>query len=480
MADAVGYGSWVGGDDWRAHVEANVNNSYSATQADVTVACKVDSVYGTTAGYANIQGQAACGSQTGSAATTSISQNQTKDIIVQHFKVNKTHSSQTVAVKAIVKGISGTYSGSSSTASATITVAAKTSYRVYFNANGGSGGPSASQVKWHGETLTLSGATPTRSGYTFLGWATSASATSASYSAGGKYTANATVTLYAVWKAAYVAPKISDLVVVRCDSGGDAADEGTYCKVSFKWSVDTAHSATLSSLTVSTTKRGTSTTNTQSITPSSATVSVVLGQTFSIEDSYAVVVAATDSHNLTTKVSTVLSEAFFIIDVGAGGRHIAFGMPANTSQDEGMYIGEDVYLKDTYGGSSRSTRFWLGDGTYWVSAAGNANLNVVNGAGGLQCAGQKPVTYEDKTVTVTSTAKGSNFMTSASVAKTGYTTLGVVGWWWDSGTRQNYFNAWGIFTSGNTLYVRLCNLHTSDAASGTLKVRVLYVKSEMA
>lgn len=75
---------------------------------------------------------------------------------------------------------------------------APTTYTVSYNANGGSGAP-ASQTKTKDITLTLSGTKPTRSGYTFLGWATSSSATSASYQPGGSYTANASVTLYAVW-----------------------------------------------------------------------------------------------------------------------------------------------------------------------------------------------------------------------------------------------------------------------------------------
>lgn len=73
-------------------------------------------------------------------------------------------------------------------------------YNIYYNANGGSGAPS-SQVKTEGKTLTLSSTKPTRTGYTFLGWSTSKTATSATYSAGGSYTSNSSVTLYAVWKA---------------------------------------------------------------------------------------------------------------------------------------------------------------------------------------------------------------------------------------------------------------------------------------
>lgn len=73
-------------------------------------------------------------------------------------------------------------------------------YTISYNANGGSGAPS-SQTKTHGVTLTLSSTKPTRVGYEFLGWATSPTATSATYSAGGSYTNNGTATLYAVWKA---------------------------------------------------------------------------------------------------------------------------------------------------------------------------------------------------------------------------------------------------------------------------------------
>lgn len=72
-------------------------------------------------------------------------------------------------------------------------------YMVSYNANGGSGVPS-SQKKDHGKALMLSSTKPTRSGYTFLGWSTSKTATSPSYSAGGSYNGNADITLYAVWK----------------------------------------------------------------------------------------------------------------------------------------------------------------------------------------------------------------------------------------------------------------------------------------
>lgn len=79
----------------------------------------------------------------------------------------------------------------------------KRAYTVTYNANGGSGAPSTGTYYLQSTpgTITLNSTTPTRSGYTFLGWSTSSSATSASYSAGGTMSLSANTTLYAVWRA---------------------------------------------------------------------------------------------------------------------------------------------------------------------------------------------------------------------------------------------------------------------------------------
>ena len=73
-------------------------------------------------------------------------------------------------------------------------------YTVSYDANGGSGAPSA-QTKTYGDALRLSSTVPTRSGYIFLGWATSSTGAVA-YQPNTDYTANASVVLYAVWQAA--------------------------------------------------------------------------------------------------------------------------------------------------------------------------------------------------------------------------------------------------------------------------------------
>lgn len=80
-------------------------------------------------------------------------------------------------------------------------VPARASYTITYNANGGTGAPGA-QTKWHDIGINLSSTKPTRTGYTFLGWSLSSTATSASYQPDQSWSGsnNANYTLYAVWE----------------------------------------------------------------------------------------------------------------------------------------------------------------------------------------------------------------------------------------------------------------------------------------
>lgn len=71
-------------------------------------------------------------------------------------------------------------------------------YTISYNANGGSGAPSA-QTKDGGIDLSLSSTEPTREGCAFAGWATSVNGEVA-YQAGDTFTGNADTTLYAQWE----------------------------------------------------------------------------------------------------------------------------------------------------------------------------------------------------------------------------------------------------------------------------------------
>lgn len=86
--------------------------------------------------------------------------------------------------------------------------------KLSYNANGGSGAPSSTTKNSTSQTIsfTISSTKPTRSGFTFLGWSTSSSATSATYDPGDSISIRSTstsssspttVTLYAVWGTVY-------------------------------------------------------------------------------------------------------------------------------------------------------------------------------------------------------------------------------------------------------------------------------------
>ena len=108
-----------------------------------------------------------------------------------------------------------TFTGSTSTTTTTLYAVWKQitySVTISYNANNGSGAPSSQTQTGTSSSIsvTLSSTRPTRTGYNFLGWATSSSATSASYQPGTAYnftgsTSGNTVTLYAVWQAVYTA-----------------------------------------------------------------------------------------------------------------------------------------------------------------------------------------------------------------------------------------------------------------------------------
>lgn len=135
-------------------------------------------------------------SVSGSMSTSRIDKGSKKNLITKTFTWKKGTASSAKTVKAVTKN---TYNDSVSTASKSFTVPALAKYTVSYNANGGTGAP-ASQTKYYGRSLTLRTTKPVKKGYTFLGWSKSSTAAYKDYSAGGTYTANASDTLYAVWK----------------------------------------------------------------------------------------------------------------------------------------------------------------------------------------------------------------------------------------------------------------------------------------
>ena len=73
------------------------------------------------------------------------------------------------------------------------------SYSITYDANGGQN-PPAKQTKLANEDINLSNDAPTRSGYSFLGWATDSNSTEVAYHAGDACTVDDNLILYAVWE----------------------------------------------------------------------------------------------------------------------------------------------------------------------------------------------------------------------------------------------------------------------------------------
>ena len=74
-------------------------------------------------------------------------------------------------------------------------------HTLYYDANGGYGAPSTMTLndEYLSYTFLISPTVPTRSGYAFIGWSTSSSASTGSYYPDGSISVSSSATLYAVW-----------------------------------------------------------------------------------------------------------------------------------------------------------------------------------------------------------------------------------------------------------------------------------------
>lgn len=226
--------------------------------------------------------------------------------------------------------------------SASVGISATVHNTFTYNANGGTvnGGSTWSNTKWYGSHYYIPTLTMVRSGYDFLGWAESSSATSATKHPGDEETRDQALTFYAVWKRRYIPPAIGKLTATRADSAGTALDTGTYAKVTCEWSVDTTLKSdnAVSSVTVAARKRGDTEWGSEvALTAggtTSGTATGVVG-TFDVGYAYDLRVTVTDPGGSATQ-TTVVTPSFFTMDVLKRGRGIAFGKAAT---QEGVDFG---------------------------------------------------------------------------------------------------------------------------------------------
>lgn len=251
-----------------------------------------------------------------------------------HFK--RTHSDYTATIYASI-----TTNEHTSTAKKTFTVSKRASYTVSYNANGGSGAPSA-QTKWYGETLTLSSTVPTRAKYEFKGWATSA-AGDVAVQPSGTYTGNAAITYYAVWELVGDV-KTESYFAIRCDSNGNADDEGTYGKFTCTYTLlgqalnegsvtaryRESSGSTWTDIDITDITHGEHI-KAEGVTSLSVNVSYLISG-ISQDKSYVIEMTVTDSYGNTAIAYDYISQAFFTMDFLAGGKGIGIGTTASCDE----------------------------------------------------------------------------------------------------------------------------------------------------
>lgn len=231
-------------------------------------------------------------------------------------------------------------------------------YTIIYNANGGSGAP-ANQTKTYGVALTLSSTKPTRSLYIFKGWGTSSNVTTVAYAAGGSYTTNAGITLYAIWELDYVKPRITGFLIKRCDADYNASDEGTYANVKFNWACDRSVSSITIKYKTSTDDDWTSITVSASGT--SGTVNLLIGDgTLSNELIYSFQVTVTDTVDSSTIKST-MSGVLYPIDILAGGNGVGIGKASNVEGAMDIYMQTIVRGSQDASGTKASGQLIIGD-----------------------------------------------------------------------------------------------------------------------
>lgn len=355
-------------------------------------------------------------------------------------------------------------------------------YTVSYNANGGSGAPGA-QTKTHGVNLTLSGTKPTRTNYTFKGWATSSSATTAAYSAGGTYTTNSNVTLYAVWSLAYTKPSITNVTVRRSNSSGTASDSGTYIYVGCNWKT----SYTVSSVKIElASSSGTSTTNV-SASGTSGTVSQTIGGSLSTEMAYTVRIIVTDSGGSWT-VSKSVPGALFVFDALKGGKGVSFGKAAELS-DHADFAFKTRHRNHGYFDNMCCLHGTSPSGaTVEVINLQNANGNFVIGYGNYEAkSGNTNVYGYDVNIATSNVASGSyTFQPYRRRGNSATIAIRTSGWLTNANKNVNFFVPFAVpivgsptvtVASGNGFILRQNGSYTHGSGSSTYVFPSTYTAS---
>lgn len=291
-------------------------------------------------GTATINGQSTSGSGRFSSGT---GQTVTTTFASKSVTFAKGTSPYQVGISAQIVNSSGFHDGTSS-AYATITIPGLEHHIVKYDANGGTGAP-PQQDKYYGIELHISSIKPTREGYTFLGWATSATG-GVVWNPGDNYTPDEDVTLYAVWKRNYISPSITEADAYRVSSSSSTTESttGEHGYAKFNWKVDTTLTPNNKAKSVTIQYRETGASSWSNVTVSGGTTGTsgtAYGRISSVEtgSSYEVMFSIKDNSGQTgstTSLIRTIPVAYFPLSIGGMGRGIGL---LSGAPDEGIRLG---------------------------------------------------------------------------------------------------------------------------------------------
>lgn len=122
----------------------------------------------------------------------------------------------------------------------------------------------------------------------------------------------------------YSSPKITDFIVQRCNSGGTLTDEGTYVKVTPKWSYSSVSSKNTFSAKVDYKTKAATTWSTATTVTTSGSSYIIGGGGISANTSYDIRLTIQDAFETVTKTITIPT-AKTTLDFRNGGNGIAIG-----------------------------------------------------------------------------------------------------------------------------------------------------------
>lgn len=362
------------GSDIYKKYRARVDYSVSA-ETPTTITYKAilyvninSSVNASYSGTLNISGT----SYTGSCKTVFGEGNTVTCVSAKTKTFAKGATATTATIKGGVRSSTGSWTGATVTASATVTIPALAPATITFDANSGSGTVPTAISTYVGVANTIPSNSLTRTGYTFNGWNTASDGSGTAYATGSTITPTGDVTLYAQWKTTYVKPEIQNLLAFRtADASGGASPTVTstgetgFCKFELVGGAN----YTFDSATV---QFGTATA--KSMTKSGATVygysdpdSIAQASAYTVN--ITVVVTGIDGISRTYTDSTYISKAVPVFDATPNSFALG-GVARDVTGDEKPF---DCYMHPTFYTMAGEIKMWAGDTipTGWLLCDGS-------------------------------------------------------------------------------------------------------------